>query len=98
MFPSVIFLILNPLLLEDNLKNDGKLDEFLKIVELVLNKKPQNIDLEMKDQDRLKMDVIMLKYIGLNKKDVVILYNDLINLVKQREERATSIKRAKKKK
>ena len=91
-------LILNPLLLEDNLKNDGKLDEFLKIVELVLNKKPQNIDLEMKDQDRLKMDVIMLKYIGLNKKDVIILYNDLINLVKQREERATSIKRAKKKK
>jgi hypothetical protein len=64
----------------------------------VLNKKPQNIDLEMKDQDRLKMDVIMLKCIGLNKKDVLILYNDLINLVKQREERATSIKREKKKK
>lgn len=64
----------------------------------MLNKKPQNIDLEMKDPDRLKMDVIMLNCIGLNKKDVIILNNDLINLVKQREERATSIKRAKKKK
>ncbi len=85
-------------LVKDTIKYDGKLDEFLKIVELVLNKKPQNIDLEMKDQYRLKMDVIMLKYIGLNKKDVIILYNDLINLVKQREERATSIKREKKKK
>jgi len=64
----------------------------------LLNKKPQNINLEMKDPDRLKMDVIMLKCIGLNKKDVIIPNNNLINLVKQREERATSIKRAKKKK
>ena len=90
--------VLNPIWLEAKLKEDRKLGEFFRTIEQVLNRIPQNIELEGKASDRIKMDRMMLKYLGFTNKNVGDIYKSLIDLVRQREERATSIKREKKKK
>jgi len=88
--------MINPSWLEKCLKQSGELQQFLNLVDKILKMKSLNIEDEMKNASRIKMDEMILKPLGLNKKDVKNLYTELINLVNLREERATSIKKLKK--
>jgi len=90
--------VIDPIWLKNNLEKNGKLKEFLEIVDQLLNTLPRNIEAEVINENRLKMDELMLKPLGLNRNDVKNLYSDLIKLVKLREERAKSVKKLKKKK
>jgi len=80
--------VVNPIWLEKTLENNGKMAEFIKVVDKVLNSVPKNIEEEYTNELRFKMDLMILTTLGFNKKDVQKLYLDLIELVKLRETRA----------
>lgn len=82
--------IVNPIWLEETLENNGKMTEFIKVIDNVLNSVPRNIEEEYTNEQRFKMDLIILTPLGFNKKDIQKLYLDLIELVKLRETRAKS--------
>jgi len=85
--------ILDPVWLEVKLSKVGKLDEFLSDVDKLLLLKPLNIEDEIKNEIRQKIEFIMLKMLGLNKKEIKQLYSDLLDLVNLREGRARSFKK-----
>ena len=83
--------VVNPLWLEEYLKNNGKLVEFLSIIDNLLDTIPRNIEDEYTNEQRFKMDLMILAPLGFNKKGVQKLYIDLIELVSLREARAKNI-------
>lgn len=80
--------IVNPIWLEETLENNGKMVEFINVINSVLNSVPRNIEEEYANEQRFKMDLIILTALGFNKKDIQKFYLDLIELVKLRESRA----------
>lgn len=84
---------IDPKIVEDKLKKDNAYQNFLKLVDEMLASKPKNIDLEVENDIRMKIEAYLHSPLGYNKKDVEHLYNELITLVNLRAKRATSIKR-----
>ena len=83
--------IVDPAWVKHTLKKDGKLEEFLKVVDSLLSVKPLNIEEEARREIRLKMESLLLGSLGLTREDILKLYRGLIDLVKSRIERASNI-------
>ncbi len=83
--------IVDPVWLEEHLKNTGKYNDFAKVVNKLLNLKPKDIVIESKRPERLKMEEYVLGSLGFSNKDINELYKELIELVKLRMERSRSV-------
>ena len=84
---------INPVALEEKLKEKGQFEDFLQTVDEMLKIKPANIDLEAKRNVRMKMEEFVLSPLNLSKKDVVGFYEELENLANLRTIRAASTKK-----
>ncbi len=85
--------VVDPVMLKEKLKEKGRLQDFLQIVDELLNMKPLNIEFEAENNLRLKMEEYILGAIGFGKKDILDFYKELIALVNLRAERAVSVKK-----
>ena len=86
-------LVIDPVILKQRLKERGKLQEFLQIVDEMLSMKPDSIESEAENSIRLEMEEYVLGSLGLSKKDILNFYKELITLVNLRAERAASVKK-----
>lgn len=86
-------LVIDPVILKEKLKEKGKLQEFLQIIDEMLDMKPVNIESEAENSIRLKMEEYVLGSLGFSKKDILNFYKELITLVNLRAERAASVKK-----
>lgn len=84
--------IIDPLMLERKLKEDGSLQEFLQIVDEMLKMKPLNLEFEAENSTRLKMEEFILESLGFSKSDVIDFYKELTTLVNLRAKRAASVR------
>jgi hypothetical protein len=84
--------IVNPENLKIQLEKDGRLEDFLKAVDKMLEMKPRDIESEAKNGSRLKMEQAVLGTLGFDRKDITDFYQELIALVNLRTKRATSYK------
>jgi len=84
--------IIDPQIVRERLERNGHLQNFLQIVDRMLNLKPREIEFEAKNEVRLKMEEHILGSVGFSKKDISEFYDDLITLVNLRAERAKSTK------
>jgi hypothetical protein len=84
--------IIDPLMLERKLKEDGSLQEFLRIVDKMLKMKPLNLEFEAENSTRLKMEEFILESLGFSKSDVIDFYKELTTLVNLRAKRAASVR------
>lgn len=87
--------IVDPALLNKKLEENHQLKSFIAIVDKVMAKKPMNIASEAKNEDRLKMEQIVLGVLGFTKKDINRFYQDLILLAQLRTSRASSLRKEK---
>jgi hypothetical protein len=85
--------IADPVRLRMKLEKENRLFDFLKVVDKVMETKPTDIESEARNENRLKMDQVVLGTLGFDKKDIVDFYRELITLVNLRAERATSYKK-----
>ena len=85
--------IVDPELLKAKLETENCIDDFLKTVDKVMEKRPTDITNEAKNGDRLKMEQTVLGMLGFNKKDINRFYQDLITLANLRASRAASLKK-----
>jgi hypothetical protein len=60
--------IIDPERLKNKLEDEERVDEFLRTVNKVMEKKPSGISAEAKNADRLKMEQTVLGSIGFGKK------------------------------
>jgi len=86
----------NPKMVEETLKTNGKYGDFLKLIDQMLVMRPSNIDLEFENNIRLKMEEHMLSLLDYDRDDIKHLYKELVMLVNLRTQRAISVKRAEK--
>jgi len=89
--------IVDPVKLENRLKKSGKLEDFLAIVDELLNMKPDDVESEAKNSVRIEMERYVLGSLGLAKKDIINFYKELVNLINLRALRAGSVKKTSKK-
>lgn len=87
--------VIDPVMLEEKLKENGSLQDFLQIVDEMLNMKPLNVEFEAENNLRLRMEEYVLGSIGLSKNDILNFYKELMTLVNLRAERAASVKKEK---
>lgn len=80
--------IVDPSYLQKELKRRKKLRELLNIADKILSLKPRNIEEEVNNPLRIKMDELVLSVVGLDKKEVIELVNSLQEIVKYRILRA----------
>ena len=85
--------IVDPKMLEEKLENEGKLQDFLLIVDEILRLKPRIIQSEAENKVRLKMEKYVLGSIGMSRNNILNFYEELIKLVNLRTERAKSLKK-----
>jgi len=83
---------IDPKIVEDKLRTNGTYQDFLKLVDEMLALKPKNIDLEIENDTRMKIEAYLLDPLNYNKDAIKYLYNELITLVNLRAKRAASIK------
>jgi len=76
--------IVDPRQLEEELKKRRKLRELLNIVDRILLLKPKNIEEEVRNPLRIKMDELVLSVVGLDRKDMMDLYKGLLEIVNYR--------------
>ena len=87
--------VIDPERLKKKLEEDKRLDEFLRTVDKVMEKRPVDISTEAQNADRMKMEQMVLGSIGFGKKDINRFYDDLIALSNLRASRAASLKKGK---
>ena len=85
--------VVDPVALKEKLEENCKLQDFLQIIDEMLNMKPVNIESEAKNSIRLKMEEHVLGSLGLSKKAILNFYRELMTLVDLRAERAASVKK-----
>jgi type I restriction-modification system DNA methylase subunit len=85
--------IVDPVRLRMKLEKENRLIDFLKVVDKVMEMKPADIESEARNENRLKMEQVVLGTLGFDKKDIVDFYRELITLVNLRVERATSYRK-----
>ncbi len=85
--------IVDPAWIEQKLKEEGKLEKLLKLVDSLISEKPLNIEEEINRGIRLRMEELLLGSLGLSRKDILSLYKGLIKLVEYRTQRASNILR-----
>lgn len=85
--------IVDPVILEEKLKENGKLQDLLQTIDEMLNTKPTNLETEAQNKIRLKLDEYVLGSLGIGKNDTLNLYKELVSLVNLRAERAASVKK-----
>jgi methylase of polypeptide subunit release factors len=84
--------IVDPSKLKAKLEKDGRLGDFVKNVDKILEMRPRDIMSEAKNEKRLEMEQTVLGALGFNRKDIAGFYQELITLVNLRTERAASYK------
>lgn len=87
--------VVDPERLKKKLEEEHSLDGFLATVEKVMAKRPMDIAVEARNEDRLKMEQTVLGFLGFNKKDINRFYQDLIMLAELRTSRASSLRKEK---
>jgi len=85
--------IVDPGLVQKTLDEEGKTQDFYKIVDEVLRTKALNIELEAKRDTRLQMEKYVLGPLGFTKNDICGFYEELQMLADLRTARAASTKR-----
>ncbi|MEM4959162.1 MAG: N-6 DNA methylase [Nanopusillaceae archaeon] len=80
--------IVNPLKFQEHLKNKGLLHSFVDSVRKMLELVPQNIENEALRSERLEVEKYVFDYLGLSEENMKTFYDELVNLVKLRTERA----------
>jgi hypothetical protein len=76
--------------------SSGKLKDLLQSVDQMLKTTPKDIKEEVGNDIRLEMDKIVLGSLGLSKKDVLNLYDELKTLVDLRCEKADNVRKSQK--
>ena len=87
--------IVDPEMLKKKLEEEYLLDSFLATVDKVMAKRPLDIASESSNEDRLKMERMVLGVLGFSKKDINRFYQDLIMLANLRTSRASSLRKEK---
>lgn len=72
--------------------------EIKEVVDEISSREQKSIFDELKEEDRIKLDSIIGKAIGLTKKDIEIFYNEARKYIKNRKIKSESVKTVKKKK
>ena len=83
--------IINPIWLNEYLIRTGKYNDFINVVDEMLKLRPDDIEVEVKRSERMKMEEFVLGSLGFSDKDIEELYRELIKLMKSRTERARTI-------
>ena len=86
--------IIDPVKLEKRLKKKGQLEDFLAIVDELLNMKPDDLESEAKRSIRIEMEKYVLGSLGVTKTDIINFYEELLNLINLRILRAGSVKKS----
>uniref|UniRef100_A0A7J2T9X9 Uncharacterized protein n=1 Tax=Ignisphaera aggregans TaxID=334771 RepID=A0A7J2T9X9_9CREN len=80
--------VVDPIWLENYLKERGVFENFIRVTHKMLELKPADIEVEASRPERIEMEKYVLGSLGFSESDIRDLYRDLIELVKFRTERA----------
>ncbi|MCD6325620.1 N-6 DNA methylase [Candidatus Bathyarchaeota archaeon] len=80
--------IVDPRWLQERLTEMNKFGEFLSIVDIFMKRKPKDIEMELSDNLRIKVDEFILSSLNFSRNDLKELYDQFLKLIHFRTQRA----------